>query len=258
MRKEVALMELLLELFPTPERLRRFLYFLPAGTSAVSNLPEGGSVRHLAFEAVDELRRRGLIDLDFFERLIEERPDYAARIKQIRSEWLVDINTWGEPPRSEEEAPAHPDAPTVFVSYSRRDADFFEELATHLEVLQRKGAIRLWHEGRIRAGDEWDRVIQRQTEQAKIIIPLVSADFLSSDFMWEREFLEALKRHKRGEAIVIPIIVRPCVWQESPIASLPVLPAGGEPVAQSPDTDRVWVDVAKRVAEAARRWRAKK
>jgi hypothetical protein len=54
-------------------------------------------MRHFAFEAVDELRRRGLINTDFFERLVEERPDYSARIKQIRSEWLVDNGRWGEP-----------------------------------------------------------------------------------------------------------------------------------------------------------------
>lgn len=255
MRKEVALMELLLELFPTPERLRRFLHFLPLGTSVLLNLPEEGSMRHIAFEAVDELRRRGLIDVEFFDRLIEERPDYDARIKQIQSEWLIDINTWGESPRPEQEPQTHADTPAVFVSYSRRDSDFFEELATHLKVLQRKGSIRLWHEGRIRAGHEWEQVIQLQIKQANIVILLVSADLLSSDFMWEQEFKEVLKRHQRGETVIIPIIVRPCAWSDSPIASLEVLPPSGKPVSLSPDTDRVWVDVAKHINKAARRWR---
>jgi hypothetical protein len=255
MRKEVALMELLLEFFPTPERLRRFLYFLPAGTFTVSNLPEGGSTRRLALEAVDELRRRGLIDADFFERLKEERPQYAERIGQLQSEWLVDINSWSEPPSPEMEPHRPVGPPTVFVSYSRRDADFFEEFSTHLKVLQRKGVIEHWDEGRIRAGNEWDRVIQDQIEKAKIIIPLVSADFLSSDFTWEHGFSEALDRHKRGLATVIPIIVRPCAWQQTPIAELQVLPLNGETVAQAPNTDRVWIDIAKHVSEVAKKWR---
>lgn len=215
-------------------------------------------MRHLAFEAVDELRRRGQINAELFDRLTEERPDYAARIKQIRNEWLIDIDLWSMPPHFEQKLQTHDDMPVVFVSYSRRDSNFFEELAVHLKVLQRKGTIKLWHEGRVRAGDEWEQVIRLQIKQADIFILLVSADFLSSDFMWEQEFDQVLKRHQQGEAVVIPIIIRPCTWTDSPIGSLQVMPTDGKPVSLSPDTDRVWVDVSIHIAEAVRSWREAK
>ena len=46
-----------------------------------------------------------------------------------------------------------------------------------------------------------------------MILLLVSADFLASDFCHEVELARALERHDRNEAHVIPIILRPCDWQ---------------------------------------------
>ena len=258
MSKEFELAELLERLFVTPERLERFLYALPLGRRAAPKLPKGSSVRSAALEVVDELRRRGLIDADFFERLIEERPNEAQLVRDLQSRWLVDVDEWTAVPASEKEVSAPAAAPTVLVSYSRRDIDFFEELAAHLAVLQRKGKIELWHEGRIRAGDAWDEAIKRQVEQAEIFILLVSPEFLSSDFVWEQELPEIVKRHEKGEAIVLPVIVRPCAWQDSPIAAIQVLPSNGVPVALSSNPDRVWVTVTRYVEKAVREWRARK
>jgi hypothetical protein len=108
MSKELALVELLEGLFATPERLQRFLHSLSIAGRAAPVLPEGSSPRHIAFEAVDELRRRGLIDADFFERLVEENPSEAQRIRELQSRWLVDVEEWAAIPPSEQQ----PSAPT--------------------------------------------------------------------------------------------------------------------------------------------------
>src|SRR5262249_32094347 len=50
-----------------------------------------------AFEVVQELGRRGLIDAAFFDRLAQERPARAAEIQSLKGSWLVEGKTGASP-----------------------------------------------------------------------------------------------------------------------------------------------------------------
>jgi type IV secretory pathway VirD2 relaxase len=52
-----------------------------------------------------------------------------------------------------------------------------------------------------------DGLIDQAIRSAHIILLLISADFLASDLEHHSEMQQALERHKRGEARVIPILV---------------------------------------------------
>ena len=96
----------------------------------------------------------------------------------------------------------------AFVSYSHRDDRLRAELETHLKLLQRTGALQLWTDRRITAGDEWKGQIDENLERADLILLLVSADFMNSDYCFDIELKRAMERHEAGEARVVPIIVR--------------------------------------------------
>jgi len=55
----------------------------------------------------------------------------------------------------------------------------------------------------------------------------------------------ALQRHANGEARVIPILLRPCDWENSPLGNLSPLPATYKPISQSQDRDAAFLDVAR-------------
>jgi hypothetical protein len=76
---------------------------------------------------------------------------------------------------------------------------------------------------------------------------LISPDFLSSDFAYEREAQVSLERHRQGKAVVVPIIVRPSLWRITPLADLQVLPQDGRPVQEWPSRDSAWSHVAERL-----------
>ncbi len=254
MTKETALVALLTELFTTQESLKRFVYSLPTQDSSIPRaLGLGASSTELiAHWFVDELRRRGLVDKPFFARLLEEHPDYERQIRNIQQQWVIDSDEWSRPPTRETPISGKGSAPKVLVSYARNDAAFFEELSAHLSILQRKGLIQLWHEGRINAGEAWADAISSQIHSADIFILLVSADFLASNFIWDRELSLILKRQQEGKASVIPIILRPCLWLESPLANFQALPFDGKPIALSPNPDKSWLSIAKHVEQVAR------
>ncbi len=151
---------------------------------------------------------------------------------------------------SEQKQPAR-----LFYSYSHKDESLRNELETHLKLLQRQGMIESWHDRDIEAGDEWKRKIDDNLEQADIILLLVSADFVASDYCYEKEMGRALERHEKSEARVIPVIVRDVNWHTAPFAKLQALPKDGVAVTKWPDKDSAWRNVSEGIEKVASRMR---
>jgi len=83
-----------------------------------------------------------------------------------------------------------------------------------------------------------------------IIVLLVSPSFLASDYCYSIEMKRAIDRHERGQVRVIPIILRPCEWQETPIGKLQALPKDGKPVTIWAERDNAYLDVVKGIHKA--------
>ena len=133
----------------------------------------------------------------------------------------------------------------IFYSYSHKDEPYRNTLETHLKILERTGVIDQWHDRNIEAGDDWKTAIDENLERAEIILLLVSADFIFSDYCWEKEMSRALERHKAGEATVIPIIIRDANWKSAPFAAFQALPKDAKAVTLWPNEDSAWKSVSE-------------
>ncbi len=134
---------------------------------------------------------------------------------------------------------------SVFLSYSHRDEPRRDRLEKHLALLKREGRITLWHDREIRGGEGWAERISDHLETADLVLLLVSADFLASDYCYETEMTRALERHNGGEARAVPIVLKPCDWQSAPFGRLQALPRDDRPVASWDDEEAAWAVVAK-------------
>ncbi len=141
----------------------------------------------------------------------------------------------------------------VFFSYAHEDEDLMNDVRRQLVIFEREGQIRKWHDRMIPAGEEWESHIDRRIRQAQIILLFVSPSFIESKYCYDIEVNEALKRHESNEAHVIPIILRPCAWEEAPFSKLQALPRDGRAVSQWDGRDQVCLDVARAVMKVARR-----
>ena len=145
---------------------------------------------------------------------------------------------------------ARGDIVRLFYSYSHKDEGLRNELETHLKLLQRRRVIDIWSDRKIEAGDDWREKIDENLERSDIILLLVSADFIASDYCYEREMKRALEREKKFEARVIPVIVRDVNWSKAPFAKFQVLPKDGLAVTRWPDRDSAWRNVSEGVEAA--------
>jgi len=139
----------------------------------------------------------------------------------------------------------------VFFSYAREDEEFRDELEKHLSVLKRQGIIQGWHDRRITPGKKWQDEIDTRLDLARIILLLISVDFLNSDYCYGIEMKRALERHKLGKARVIPIILRTCDWENvKELSQLQALPKDAKAVSRWPDRDEAFTDIAKGIRKA--------
>ena len=141
---------------------------------------------------------------------------------------------------------------SLFFSYSHKDEELRNELEAHLALLKRQGIISAWHDRRITAGGEIDQAISSELESAKIILLLVSAHFLASDYCYEKEMKRGLEKHNDGTAVVIPVILHPCDWHSAPFGNLRATPTDGKPVSMFANQQEAFSIVAKDIREATK------
>jgi hypothetical protein len=142
-----------------------------------------------------------------------------------------------------DQRPSDAPALSVFVSYSHNDERYRQALDVSLAQLKRNTLISVWHDREIIPGQQWDKQIDKDLETADIVLVLVSPDFLASEYVDTREMQRAIERHHAGRTVVVPVILRPADWQNSPLGDLQPLPSAGRPVSTWRKRDQAWLDV---------------
>jgi len=132
----------------------------------------------------------------------------------------------------------------IFLSYSHHDQKLCERFLVHLSQLMREGLIAPWSDQQIVAGESWAGAIDENLNAAHVIILLVSPDFLASNYCNDVEMDRALERHQKGEAYVVPLILKPCDWETSRFAGFQALPKGSKPVVKWRE-EQGYVDAVK-------------
>ncbi|MDJ0717126.1 MAG: SUMF1/EgtB/PvdO family nonheme iron enzyme [Prochloraceae cyanobacterium] len=139
----------------------------------------------------------------------------------------------------------------LFISYSHRDEPLRQQLDKHLAPLKGQKVIEAWHDRQIQAGMNWADQIDNNLKQADIILLLVSPDFVVSNYCFNIELKEAMKRHENGEAIVVPVILEPCDWSWLPFSKLQAFPKDAKAIATWENKNEAFLDVAKGIRKVA-------
>ena len=111
----------------------------------------------------------------------------------------------------------------------------------------------MWYDRDISAGANWVKEIDNHLDTAQIILLLVSQYFMASDYCYGVELKQAMERHDRGEAVVIPIILRPVYFHDAPFSKLQVLPTDAKPVKSWLDQDEAFFNVAEGIRREVER-----
>src|SRR5947209_3165804 len=140
-----------------------------------------------------------------------------------------------------------PSTPVSVVCLSApSDTTLLAQWETHLLPLQQAMYLTVWSERHLSAGDRRREELDTHLEQADVIVLLLSAEFFASE-----ECYELMKRvmhiQQKGLVRVLPLVLRPCAWQESPLSPLAYLPANGVPVTRWDDPEEAFQECVQGV-----------
>lgn len=142
----------------------------------------------------------------------------------------------------------------LFISYSKHDMALVEELKAHLSPLKRNGEIETWYDHDIQAGANFNTEIENNLRSADIILLMISADFINTDYVWNKEIPLAFELEKtHPDKTVVPIILRHCDWTSLHHDLIEKnSPAKGKPIKSYADRDEGWTVVVKALKEVVR------
>jgi hypothetical protein len=121
----------------------------------------------------------------------------------------------GSTPRSPRAGVQRPSRTGVFISYSHADEQWLRRLQVHLAPLERDGGFEFWDDTKIRPGEQWSKEISAALRRAKAAVLIVSADFLASRFIMEKELPSLLAAASDEGAIVLNVVASPCRYLET-------------------------------------------
>ena len=146
----------------------------------------------------------------------------------------------------------------IFISYSQKDTrftltngckiNFKDELETHLKSFNRLGLADNWSDTNLLAGESWDNKLKAEIADADIILFLVSANLIATDYVWDEEMPLAKHHKKNKNTIIIPIILNHCDWQSIPIFSQSnAVPHKGKPIVDYNNREEAYNEITTKI-----------
>jgi hypothetical protein len=146
---------------------------------------------------------------------------------------------------------------SVFISYTHEDEDLKNKFLQHLAPLKRRGLISVWHDRMLVAGEHLDQSVQNELGAADVVVLLISAAFINSEYCYEEEMIKAFQRRARGDARVVALILRPCQWLDVPVeggrlGDFLAAPTDGKAVTRWSDPEEAFSVAASMIGDVLR------
>ncbi len=139
--------------------------------------------------------------------------------------------------------PRRPPARVVWL-FAPEDESLARELLRYSSVLARQGLIENWSTGDVIPGQDWRGAIDEHLRRADVVMALISADFLASDFPMQ---LLTTARNA-GRARIVPVLLRPSLLPPE-LSVLQALPRSGSAIAAHKDRDEAFLEVIQGLQE---------
>ncbi len=127
----------------------------------------------------------------------------------------------------------------IYIYYSHEDEAWKNRLVDHFRRLEMEGQLSFWTDQRIPADAPLDMVSEEAKVETRIVLLLISVDFLYSDLIIKKVIPELLERRVKDGLRIISLLVRPCTWRSIEwLNKLPMYPQDGTPLALHAPFDR--------------------
>ncbi len=133
----------------------------------------------------------------------------------------------------------------VYSCYAPEDEELRNKLTKHLLPLKRERMLTTWLDVPVHAGSDLKLEVEKQLKEADLILLLISPDFIASEYCYDLQLTTALNHYEAGKVEIIPILLRPVLWEGTLIKQLPlILPTSKLPVTCWSNEDEAFKNIA--------------
>jgi hypothetical protein len=145
-----------------------------------------------------------------------------------------------------------PTTKRIFISYSRQDKQWHDDLYIRMKPYLRVGSIISWSDEQITSGSEWFEEIKSARINTNVAVLLVTPNFLASDFIYEHELGPFLKQAQQNGVRILWVPVRTCAYKKTPLTNYQAVLDPDRPLADmtEPERDRAWVKICDEIEKA--------
>jgi len=145
---------------------------------------------------------------------------------------------------------------SLFICYARTNERVVKRLVPSLKVLARRGYISPWRDTDLIPGDDWDETIQERLSESQIILFMVTRDFLASRYITEHERPVAMRLMNEEKAVVVPVLLSTCSWQDEDFAKFEKLPRKDELISSINPREDAWALVEEGLIKVVEKLRS--
>jgi hypothetical protein len=143
----------------------------------------------------------------------------------------------------------------VFVSYSRKDAEYLEQISLPGAVedaLKEEGIVFWRDQDDIVPGDHWDKRIRKAIAASDIALVLVSENYLHSGYCSKE--IRILLNKANEDTKLLPVILSTCDWRSYDwLAEPQCLPGGEETVKENYEDPKKREELFSRIQDGLRK-----
>jgi hypothetical protein len=149
-------------------------------------------------------------------------------------------------------APKVPDTKPVFISYSHKDVEWLGKVKMFLRPLEDRGLLRIWDDTNLRPGSQWLDEIKFSLESAQVGVLLITQNFLTSEFIIQKEFPVLLEKAKDRGCLIFWIAVSTSTWDDSELSRFQAANDPNHPLdtLTEPEQNLVLKNIYSRMKEA--------
>lgn len=137
----------------------------------------------------------------------------------------------------------------VFLVYAEEDKKQKNELLKYLKPLSRRKQIDALDTAILGAGTEMRKVLDQHFKEAKIVLLLLTPNFMASDDCYDL-MQQAMDKHEDGVALVIPILMQTALIEDEEFLKLEPLPRNRKFVNTWEDESSAYTHIAKQIKYA--------
>jgi nucleoside phosphorylase len=146
----------------------------------------------------------------------------------------------------------NPHRTSAFISYSRDDRKYLDELHDHLAYFIRTWNLQVWDNTHIPPGANWREETEKALQSTKVAVLLVSANYLASDSIAQNELATLMKAAKQDEVTILCVILGFCPFEATELSQFQAVNDPSSPLStmSRAQRTRVWDSVARLVQKA--------